>query len=199
VNTPGEAYSYTTHGYILASAVVERAAEKPYVRVVRDRVCRPLRLRSLQPDYQFMRIRDRAVGYRRDSNGAIKQSSDTDVSWKVGGGGWISTIDDLAGFAEGLLSDEFLDEELRRTLWTEQRTLGGRATGYGLGFGLGKSGEERRVSHTGAQEKARTILVLYPDSNRGIVVMSNSEWANPTELAQVIESAVSSWDAGSGR
>ena len=65
VNEPGEKYSYSTHGYILLSAVVERAHKKRFAHQVRDRIVKPLKLGTLQPDYQWGDIPHRAVGYRR--------------------------------------------------------------------------------------------------------------------------------------
>ena len=56
VNEPGEKYSYTTHGYILLSAIVERARKQKFAHQVRDRIAKPLELGTLQPDYQWVEI-----------------------------------------------------------------------------------------------------------------------------------------------
>ena len=105
VHPPGEKYSYSTHAYILLSAVVERAGDQKFAGQVHDRITCPLAI-SLRPDYQWIDIPNRAVGYRkgRGETADPRVSTDTDVSWKLGGGGFISTIDDLAIFGQSLIN-----------------------------------------------------------------------------------------------
>ncbi len=101
VASPREEFSYTSHGYILLSAVVERSGGEPFAAQVQKRIARPLGLRTLQPDYQWIDIPGRAKGYRR-LNGEVVDSTDADVSWKLGAGGYISTIEDMARFATAI-------------------------------------------------------------------------------------------------
>ncbi|MGP1347809.1 MAG: serine hydrolase domain-containing protein [Phycisphaerales bacterium] len=192
VCTPGERYSYSTHGYILASAAIERAGGALYADQVRDRICRPLGLTSLTPDYQWEPIEHRAVGYRK-LNDRVVPSGNTDVSWKLGGGGWISNIDDLAAFASGLMGDRIVDDEIRELLWTVQADGNGEPTGYALGFSVDRQGGTLRVAHNGRQEKASARMVLYPERGHGVVVMSNSEFLNPGRVTTAIYKAIDEW------
>ncbi|MEE2947679.1 MAG: serine hydrolase domain-containing protein [Verrucomicrobiota bacterium] len=194
VNEPGEKYSYTTHGYILLSAVVERAQKKKFSHQVRDRIAKPLDMETLQPDYQWKAIPHRAVGYRK-RGGKIVVSTDTDVSWKLGGGGFISNIDDLAKFATGLLNHQLVKTATRQKMWTRQITREGKQTKYALGFSFNhyRNGELNTwksngtgieiIGHSGSQEKTKTWMALWPRKKMGVVLMSNSEYANPRRLA----------------
>ena len=195
VNEPGEKYSYSTHGYILLSAVVERAHKQRFAHQVRDRIVKPLKLGTLQPDYQWGQIPHRAVGYRRRGD-QVKVSTNTDVSWKLGGGGFISNIDDLAKFAAGLLNHRLVKPATRQKMWTRQKTNDGKLTAYALGFSfkhyrdgaLHKWSENGTgieiIGHSGSQEKTKTWMALWPEQKLGVVVMSNSEYANPGKLAE---------------
>ena len=189
VAKPGAKFAYTTHGYILASAVIQRCGEQPFALQIRDRISKPLKLKTLRPDYQWQRFPGRAVGYRI-KDGQITPSTDTDVSWKLGGGGWVSNIDDLATFASALAGDELLSRETRQMMWTAQETSDGKKTGYGLGFGLSGSGSDLKVLHTGVQEKVRTRMEIYPEKKYGVVVMTNSENAEPGDMMAVIDNAI---------
>ena len=175
VAEPGTRYAYSTHGYILLSAAVQRAGGAPFWSQVRERVVEPLGLATLRPDYQWEEIPHRAVGYRR-SKERIVRSSNTDVSWKLGGGGFLSTVGDLAGFAAGLLGGDLLGEEEKRLAWTPLEASG-ESSGYGLGFRSGTAGGVRIVEHSGSQEKTRTWMRLVPEHDLAVVVMTNSEWA----------------------
>ena len=192
VSEPGAEYNYSTHGYILASAVIERAGGKPFHQLVRERISEPLGLDSLQPDYQWVKIPNRAVGYRGKKD-RIVQSTNTDVSWKLGGGGFISNIEDLAAFSAGLADPEFMPPELQAELWTPQTTTRGKTGRYGLGFYTQtlKNGQ-RLIRHSGAQEKTRTMMKVYPDKRRAVVVMTNSEFVKPDEVANAITKRL--WD-----
>ncbi len=188
---PGEKYAYSTHGYILLSAVVQRAGGEKFADQVRDRIIRPLDLATLQPDYQWVSIPNRAVGYRlRD--GEVVRSTDTDVSWKLGGGGYLSDIGDFARFAEALIDRRLVDEATETMMWTPQKTNDGQPTDYGLGFGVETDERGRlKISHNGAQEKSRTRLVIYPRERHGVVVMSNSENAEPARISTAVYAALS--------
>ena len=209
VNVPGEKYSYTTHGYILLSAALQRAGKEKFAHQVRDRIVTPLKMETLQPDYQWVEIPNRTIGYRK-RQGKIVVSSNTDVSWKLAGGGYISNIDDLTKLGEGLLNGKLVKPETLRLMWTPRKTSTGEQTSYGLGFRqwnyvdgklqrtLTKSGESnlrdkmtlRLMGHSGSQQKTKTLLILEPSKKFGIALMSNSEQTNTYEAAEVILKAV---------
>jgi CubicO group peptidase (beta-lactamase class C family) len=182
VSKPGTAYHYTTHGYILLSAVVERAGKQRYWDQVQERIATPLGMKTLHPDHAHMEIPNRVAGYRK-VKGKILRSFDDNVGWKLGGGGFTSSIDDLARFAVGLLDDTLLPQSMREQMWTRQKTISGKATSYGLGFFVKGQGDQLRVSHGGAQSKTRTQLMLYPEQGRGVIFMTNCEYADPKALA----------------
>jgi CubicO group peptidase (beta-lactamase class C family) len=184
VNKPGEKFSYTTHGYILLSAVVERAGKQKFADQVAGRIAKPLEMTTFRPDYQWLKLPDRAVGYVKKGDKVVP-SSDTDVSWKLGGGGFVSNIDDFAKFAAGLMSRKLVSEKTEALMWTPQKTADGEPT---VGFQIARS--PLRVSHTGAQEKTRTVFTIDPKARTGVVVMTNSEWANPTQVAAAVSNAV---------
>lgn len=178
---PGERFSYSTHAYILLSAVVERAGGKPFARQVRERIAAPLGMRTLSADRQWKEIPNRAVGYRK-VGGEIERSGDSDVSWKLGGGGFLSTIDDMALFAAAIVRRELLQPETWEEMWTPQKDGKGRATAYGLGFRATGEGDALRVEHSGAQQKTRTHLATLPRRGLAAVAMTNSEYGNPKEV-----------------
>lgn len=185
VCVPGESYNYSTHGYILLSAVVERAAGVPFAQFVDERIATPLEMDSFQPDYQWVEISNRAVGYRKRL-GRVVMSSNTDVSWKLGGGGFISNIDDLSRFATAMAAGKLLTEESFQVMWQAQTPQDGKRTNYGLGFGVDRHGDLLRISHSGSQEKTRTAMIFLPESRTSIVAMTNSEYGNPGEITSRI-------------
>lgn len=208
VNLPGQKYAYTTHGFILLSAAVERAGKQKFAHQVRDRIAKPLGMNTLQPDYQWIDIPNRTIGYRKRQN-KIVVSSNTDVSWKLGGGGYISSIEDLAKLGEGLLNGKLIQPKTRELMWAPRTTTTGKQTSYGLGFRRWKyvngalqsvsaeaaATESKKqvlmqlVGHSGSQEKTKTLLVLEPQKRFGLVLMSNSEHTQIYSLAEALMKA----------
>lgn len=191
VHQPGTKVAYSSHAYILLSAVVQRAGDARFVDQVASRISGPLKMTTLQPDYQWQPIPHRAVGYRKIGR-RIGESIDKDVSWKLGGGGFISTIDDLAKFAAGLVRGDLVAQESRTQMWTPQKTKDGSETNWGLGFTVSRQNGQLKVEHNGRQEKARVRMVLYPDAGHGVVVMSNCEFIEPSVYTTLTYKALSS-------
>jgi serine beta-lactamase-like protein LACTB, mitochondrial len=185
---PGTRYSYTTHGYMLLGAACERAAKKPFAELVRERIAATCGMTTLQPDYQWIAIPHRAVGYRKKGD-AIERSTDTDVSWKLAGGGFISTVGDLARFGAAMLGTALVDAPSKAAMWTPQKTRSGEDTGYGFGFRIVSKDGRRRVLHSGAQEKTATFLLVLPDEPAGpvaVAMMTNTEGAGLGPAADAI-------------
>lgn len=193
---PGTKYHYTTYGYILASAAVQRAGKEPFAKQVEERIAQPLGMTTFQPDYQWVAIPNRAIGYRKH-DGEIVRTTDTDVSWKLGGGGYISTIGDLARFAQGLLNGRLMKPATEAAMWTPQPLSSGEKTNYAIGFEVHTDADgHRTVSHAGAQEKVRSLMWLRPEEHRAIVVFSNCEYANVGALRTAVDAALTG-DRGS--
>jgi serine beta-lactamase-like protein LACTB, mitochondrial len=184
INQPGTEYSYSTHGYVLAGAVIERSTDQGYRAEVVRLVKEPLRMETLEPDDPTMRRADRTIGYRVAKDGRIFRSGDTDISWKLAGGGFQSTVADLARFGAGLGDEDYLSSRERKLLWTSQETLEGEQTGYGLGFHVGRTDGRLVVSHAGAQRRTATYLISFPDEGISVALMCNTEGVRLGALAR---------------
>jgi CubicO group peptidase (beta-lactamase class C family) len=190
VNTPGTTYFYSTPGYVLLSAVVQRAGKKPFAEQVKERIAGPLGMANFRPDYQWEDIPNRAVGYMRD-NGVVrrrKHDEVDDVSWKLAGGGYTSPAMDLARFGVGLLQHKLVSEATERQMWTVNKPAHPeKPDPYGYGFFIVKLPDGRTiVGHDGSQQKAKTALVFDPQSKKGIALMTNSEYADAMKVALLL-------------
>ena len=187
---PGERYSYTSYGYLLLSAAIARAGHAPFPDQIATRIAQPLGMTTLQPDYQWAALPNRAVGYIRQGE-EVKLSTDTDQSWKWGAGGYTSTVADFARFAKGLLAGQLVTKATERAMWQPQKTSDGKETTYGFGFEVQVvNGRLVKAGHDGAQEKTRTRFVVYPDRKNGVVVMTNCEWVNPGTFSTLVYKAL---------
>ena len=188
---PGTKYSYTTHGYSVLGCVVEGASGQKFADFVAENVLKPAAMDRARVDSVSDIIPGRAQGYRLTDKGVLVNSPLADNSYKVPGGGFVSTAEDLARFAVALQTYKLLKRETLELMFTPQKLKDGKETGYGLGWTIGRRpGGERAVGHGGAQQRVSTFLHMQPEQGLAVVVMSNLEGARLADLAQKIGDVV---------
>lgn len=175
--TPGTRFSYSSYGFNLLSAAMERAAGEPFVQYMTRRVIEPLGLRHTVAEYVDSLVPFRAHFYTRaDSAGGVINAPFVDNSYKWAGGGFLSTTEDLARFGQLLLDGALLKPETRQLLWTSQRTSNGEETGYGMGWFVDRDAAgRRRVFHSGGSVGGTAYLLIYPDEKLVLALLVNSD------------------------
>lgn len=172
---PGSKYLYSTYGFNLAGAVVERAAKKDYAAFVRETILTPAGVESMRPDDVYAVIPYRARGYRARKDGTIENCDLANLSNKLPGGGWLATAEDLVLYARALMAEKIVSRQSLEAMWTRQKLSNGETTGYGLGWNIAEVDGVRVVQHSGGQQGANTHLLLAPDKGIAIAVLSNME------------------------
>lgn len=170
---PGTKFSYSTHGYTLVGCAMEGATGRHYADLVREAVLTPGGMTHTVADDRFAIIPDRTRFYSHDSTGHVINADFLDSDYKLPGGGWLSSADDMARFAVALLQDKLMRRSTRDLMWTQERTTGGMTVTYGLGWAIDTLGGVTRVSHSGGQQGTSTLLVIVPSRNAAIVTLAN--------------------------
>ncbi len=187
LHEPGAKYTYTTHGYSVLGCVVEGASGRPFADFVRENVFAPAGMERIRVDSVADIIRNRAQGYRITDKGELTNSPLADNSYKVPGGGFVSTVEDLSKFAAALQAGKLLKRETSELMYARQKTNDGKETSYGLGWGVGvRPNGQRAVGHSGGQQRVSTFLHMQPEQGLAVVIMSNLEGARLSNLSQQI-------------
>jgi serine beta-lactamase-like protein LACTB, mitochondrial len=170
---PGAEWKYSSYGYNLLSAVIERAAKKPFLDYLRESVLNPLGMTATVPDRIDEIVQHRGRYYvRRD--GRLHNEPEVDNSNKWASGGILSTTDDLARFGLAHFNDQRVSPGMRSLLWTEQKTTAGVGTGYGLGWRIVVDDEGNQwIGHGGGSIGGTSQLWLFPDSRLVMAMASN--------------------------
>lgn len=188
--TPGERDEYSSYAYILLSAVVERAGGEPFLGQVQKRIAKKAGMKTLQLDLESQGHEDWATGYLKAPNGQIVKAPEEAHYWKHGAGGFKSDIRDFARWAAGLINHRFVSRRAEAAMWTPQTLNSGQLTERGFGFNVsGRNG--LKVSHNGSQDEATTRMVLYPEQDRGVVVMTNCRHASVETISTAVFRAIS--------
>ena len=175
LHEPGAKMTYTTFGYTLLGCVVEGASAEKFADYVRENVFAPAGMTSTRADSVADIIPNRAQGYRKTEGGELKNSPLADNSYKVPGGGFVSTAEDLAKFAVAIETYKLLKRETTELMFTSQKTSDGKETNYGLGWGIGTHAGTRAIGHSGAQQRVSTVLNMLPDRGLAVAVLVNVE------------------------
>lgn len=174
---PGARYSYTTYGYTVLGCAIEGASGMGYVDYVRENILLRAAMDRMRPDDVFEIIPNRAQGYRRTQTGELRNSGLADTSYKIPGGGWCSTVVDLARLAIALQSDGLLKRETREQMWTRVKTRDGKPMDYGLGWAITEREGIKLVGHGGGQQRVTTYLLILPEKRAVVALMTNLEGA----------------------
>jgi len=193
---PGTKYLYSTYGYNLLGCVIEGASGMPYVEYMKKFVFVPASMDRIQVDEVSAIIPNRAQGYRKGPNGELLNSALANTSYKIPGGGYISTVNDLAKFAIAVQTNGLLKPETVRMMFTPQKTRDGKpasdapGAAYALGWRISEYKGEREVAHSGSQQRVRTYLYMRPDRKFALVLMCNLEGINLTPIARSLSDII---------
>lgn len=177
LHEPGTKFSYTTHGYAILGCAVEGASGMKFADYTQQYIFNPAGMDRMRVDDVFEIIPNRAQGYFKTPSGALRNSTLADTSYKIPGGGFCSTVGDLAKFAIAVQSGKLVKKETLDQMWTKQKMRDGKETVYGLGWGLGEKNGLKTASHGGAQQRVSTNLYMIPEKGLAVVLMVNLEGA----------------------
>ncbi|MGA7109509.1 MAG: serine hydrolase [Terracidiphilus sp.] len=186
---PGTHFNYSTQGYTLAGCAIEGASGKNYADAVREDVLVPAGMLQTRPDDRFAIIPLRTRFYSTDKSGSVVNAELLDSSYKLPGGGWLSSAPDMARFEGAILNTQLVKSTTRDTMWKAQIPTDGLGRmAYGLGWQLGATDGVKDVGHGGSQQGASAMMLIAPDARAGVVVLTNSDAAGAPALAtQLLE------------
>jgi CubicO group peptidase (beta-lactamase class C family) len=97
-------------------------------------------------------------------------------------GGFLSTPTELVRFGYAMLNRTLLDSATVDLFWTPQRLKSGAPTDYGYGWsienvrlGNDEAATTRMIGHGGAVLGGRASLMIFPDEDMVVAVMTNAD------------------------
>ncbi len=183
VSEPGKQFHYSTQGYTLVGCVIEGASGAKYVDFVRQNVFTPAGMAQTQVDNRFAIIPYRTRFYQKTESGSVQNADFLDSSYKIPGGGWLSSAEDMARFEVAILNDKLIRRSTRDLMWTPMKPSDGSKDDYALGWGAVNEDSTAAIGHTGGQQGTSTAFLLAPAQRDGVVVLTNMEDVGARDLA----------------
>jgi len=175
---PGTGYFYTSYSWNLLSLAMQEVAKKPFEAIIKDEVLTPLGLQHTCPDTQD-EVLNKAVFYRKKKRRKFIEASPVHNFFKLAGGGYLSTSEDISKLGNAYLTDEFLSKQVKEKFITSQK-IGDDLTYYGVGWQASYDHNNRPCfGHIGNGLGGYGIFYVYPESKVVISILMNC--SNPNQ------------------
>jgi CubicO group peptidase (beta-lactamase class C family) len=149
---------------------------------VRENILAPAGMLQTRADDRLAIIPFRTRFYSNDKSGAVVNAEFLDSSYKVPGGGWLSSAQHMARFEVAILTNRLMRNARRHVDATKAPTDGSKDE-YGLGWGTGTIEGVADVGHGGGQQGTSTFLTMAPTRQAGVLVLINAYNADASGLA----------------
>ena len=186
VADPGKQFHYSTQGYTLVGCIIEGASGEKYVDFVTRNVFVPAGMSRTQSDDRFAIIPYRTRFYRKANSGTVENADFLDSSYKIPGGGWLSSAEDMGRFEVAILHDTLLKRSTRDRMLTPLKPGEGAPNGYALGWGTFNDNGILYAGHSGGQQGTSTDFLIAPEKSAGVVVLANMEQIPVNQLSREI-------------
>ncbi len=183
---PGARWEYSTYGFLLLGALIERVAGTTYYDQVAARVLAPAGMTGTGSAPEDSLVPRRAVGYTRQLvPGQLVSNAPTLPYRGTPAGGGYSTVGDLARFAVALREHRLLDPAHTELLLGGKVEVGPGAR-YAYGFFDRVVGARRFVGHGGSAPGMNGDFVFEPNGGYVVAVLSNLDPPAATQVAGFI-------------
>lgn len=172
---PGTKYHYSTFGFNLLGAVVERAAEQEFRVFLAEQVFTPLGMENTIAEVYGSDLGEVAALYETIPVTKVRlEVPRNDIGYKWPGGGFLSTATDLVRMSSALCDDRLLGAEARKLMQTGAQKNDGESISYSFGWNVGGGDKQPlRMSHGGAQLGARSFVLVYPEQDLALAILAN--------------------------
>ncbi len=190
---PGTNYLYNSFNWVLISLAMQEVSGIPFEEYVKDKVFRPLEMNHTFSEPTF--FEDMVTFYSKNRSG-FKEAITVDNHYKLAGGGFVSTTQDIAKLGQaylenGIMSSEVLSQFLTSEMINQEKTY------YGLGWQVSKDARGRSFyGHVGNGVGGYANFYVYPKQQMVFVFLINC--TNPNiqdELDEVIDILITNHNA----
>lgn len=171
---PKTNYAYTSYGWNLISRAMENASNISFEDFMKMNVFNHLGLHNTIPDKNEY-VSNKATFYtRRKLKRKFYKAEIVHNYFKLAGGGYLSTSEDVAYFGRALLNFENLDPNIFSEFVTSQRLSNQRETYYGIGFQTSFDHNNRPYfGHFGSGLGGYGLFYVYPEEKTVVVILMN--------------------------
>ena len=172
---PGTRYSYTTYGYTLLGLIIERVSGMTYKAYMQKNIWDRAGMQDTGVDVFGHKTDNESSLYRRNSKGKMLEGRENNLSNRIPGGGFITTVGDMLKFGNAVITNTFVKPETL-SLMRQHHSLEKERNAYGFGWFLynPKPNEGAIIGHSGGQTGCSSQLFIVPEKGIVAVVLANT-------------------------
>jgi len=169
---PGTDFLYTSFDWVLLSLAMEEISGIPFSEYVKQNVLLPLGMDNTLVEIPEESLKHKAVSYSRTRTG-FRPAIPVDNRYKLAGGGYLSTSDDLAKLGRACLENTLVPPQVMKEFLTPQ-IVNKNSTYYGLGWQVSRdSGGRPFIGHVGNGVGGYSNFFVYPEDEVVISLLIN--------------------------
>jgi CubicO group peptidase (beta-lactamase class C family) len=178
--TPGTQFHYSNLEYEIAGRIVEKVSRRPLFQFMQERIFAPLHMdATIDLDTIPNGSPALATGYTQTALAPLEPAPYEGPGWSFGSGQVVTTAKDVALWDVAFLERHVLPREQAAEEVTPARLANGSTYPYTLGLFVSHEQGVLRYYHSGQGQGFEAINMIYPDSSKAIVVLTNTS-AKPT-------------------
>ncbi len=176
---PGTGFDWSAWNYVLAGAVAEAAAGRPFAELLRDELLAPLDLRETELDGADVPNRTAFYWPRMsaDTTLGVEDAQEVDYACFAGAGGLVSTPGDLARFGAAVLSGRAARPETIARLHERIARAENPGHEYGLGWKAYTIGGAAAVGRDSSPVGGTASMRVIPGARVAVAVATNVTYA----------------------
>jgi hypothetical protein len=164
---------YSNSNYFLLAQIVQRVSGMSLPAFTQERIFGPLGMHhTMFRDDTSVVIANRASGYRKGLDGEWHVAEYTYNS--LGPGGVVTTVDDLAIWANTFFANRLQPADLPERLQRTRPLTDGGANPYAFGMQVDRYRGLRAIAHAGGMPGFAADLVHFPDHGVSVMCLANS-------------------------
>jgi CubicO group peptidase (beta-lactamase class C family) len=185
-------YDYDNLLYMVAGEVIHRISGESWADFVQNHIMEPLHMDRSASIYYNLKSKDNIAEAHKVENGEVIQIEAYDENRAIGAAGGIyASVNDLSKWMlmhlnGGKMDDgtTFISAKSRSEMWKAHTNISFNATppepyrthynAYGLGWKLADKNGYTTVSHTGGMPGMLSQVLMIPELNAGVVVLTNA-------------------------
>jgi len=179
---PGTDWQYSNTGYVLAGAIVEKAAGEPLMQFLSEHVFAPLKMHSVAAVDAGPLPPPDAAGYTRYGLARVRSAPREGSGWLFGAAQLAMSPSDLARWDVSLIEQSLLGPQSYQAELTHVVLKDGSGHGYGLGLVLEERQGRARIGHDGSGSGFLAANRIWPTEQLAIIALTNNDWASPDDL-----------------
>lgn len=208
-DTPHGTFRYSNAGYNIATTLLEARDGRDWRILVREQVLNPIGMVDTTGWLSEARADGAVIAaghFGHSADGPVRSPLQKTDATMQSAGGLVSTAEDMARWLEVQINDGVLDgrrvfpeglvASTHRPLATDESTFGPYTRqSYGLGWRIGRYGDDVLIHHFGNFAGSRAHVSFMPARRIGVVVMVNEDVV-AGDLADLVANYVYDWRAG---